>query len=184
MAGQTFQDVLQALDGARTQSGQRLSALFEASAVLLVFLRHAGCAFCREALGDVARERGIIQAAGVRIVLVHMGDSGAIEKLIGKYGLDGVERICDPDRKLYQAFGLKRGRLRQLFGPKVLWRALPEGVLSRHGIGRLTADGFQMPGLFLIDESGIVRRFRHRTAADRPDYAGICAVPLKSRRDL
>src|ERR1035441_2022695 len=76
------------------------------------------------------------EAAGVRIVLVHMVDSDAIEKLIGKYGLDGVDRICDPARKLYRAFGLKRGRLRQLFGPKVLWRALPEGVLSRHGSQR------------------------------------------------
>ena len=151
---------------------------------MLVFLRHAGCTFCREAIGDVARERGVIERSGVRIVLVHMGDSEAIGKLTERYCLGGVDRICDPDRKLYQAFGLKRGRLRQLFGPKVLWRALPEGVLKRHGIGRLTADSFQMPGLFLIDESSIVRRFRYRTAADRPDYAGICAVSLKSRSGL
>jgi peroxiredoxin len=184
MAQPQLQDIVQALDGARTQSGQTLAALSEASPVLLVFLRHAGCTFCREAIGDVARERGVIEAAGVRIVLVHMGDSEAIGKLTERYGLGGVDRICDPDRKLYRAFGLKRGRLRQLFGPKVLWRALPEGVLSRHGIGHLTADSSQMPGLFLIDESGIVRRFRHRTAADRPDYAGICAVPLKSRGGL
>src|SRR5208283_1963466 len=161
MAQTQLQDIVQALEGARTQSGQTLAALSEASPVLLVFLRHAGCTFCREAIGDVARERGVIEAAGVRIVLIHMGDSEAVEKLIGRYGLGGVDRICDPDRKLYQAFGLKRGRLRQLFGPKVLWRTLSEGVLSRHGIGRLTADGFQMPGLFLIDESGIVWCFRH-----------------------
>lgn len=179
MAQRQFQDIVQALEGARTQSGQTLSALSEASPVLLVFLRHAGCTFCREAIGDVARDRGVIEAAGVRIVLVHMGDSQAIDKLIAKCGLRGVDRICDPDRKLYRAFGLKRGRLWQLFGPKVLWRALPEGVMWRHGIGRLTADSFQMPGLFLLEESGIVRRFRHRTAADRPDYAGICAVPMK-----
>ncbi len=184
MAEQQFQDIVQALDGARTQSGQRLAALYESTQLLLVFLRHAGCTFCREALGDVARDRNVIEAAGVRIVLVHMGDSGAIEKLVAKYGLAGMDRICDPQRKLYQAFGLKRGRLQQLFGPKVLWRALPEGVLSRHGIGRITADSFQMPGLFLIDGSGILRRFRHRTAADRPDYAGICAVPVKSRGGL
>ena len=184
MAQPQLQDVLQALEGARTESGQTLAALSEASPVLLVFLRHAGCTFCREAIGDLARERDVIEAAGVRIVLVHMGDSEAIEKLTKRYGLGAVDRICDPDRKLYQAFGLKRGRLRQLFGPKVIWRALPGGVVSRHGIGRLAADSFQMPGLFLIDESGIVRRFRHRTAADRPDYAGICAVPLKSRRSL
>ncbi|MCX6930975.1 MAG: redoxin domain-containing protein, partial [Verrucomicrobia bacterium] len=93
MAGQQLQDILQALDGARTQSGQTLAALSEASPVLLVFLRHAGCTFCREAIGDVARERGVIEAAGVRIVLVHMRDSDAIEKLIGKYDLDGVDRI-------------------------------------------------------------------------------------------
>jgi peroxiredoxin len=183
MAGQPFQNIVQALDDARTQSGQRLAALYGASPVLLLFLRHAGCAFCREALGDVARDRDAIEAAGVRIVLVHMGDSGAIGKLISKHGLGGVDRICDPERKLYQAFGLKRGRLRQLFGPKVLWRAFPEGALWRHGIGRLAADSFQMPGLFLIDESGILRRFRHRTAADRPDYAGICMVPVQSRGD-
>ena len=181
MAQPQLQDVLQALEGARTQSGQTLAALSETSPVLLVFLRHAGCTFCREAIGDVARERGVIEAAGVRIVLVHMVDSEAIEKLVGKYGLDGVDRICDPDRILYQAFGLKRGSLRQLVGPKVFWRALSEGVLLRHGIGRLTADSSQMPGLFLIHESGIVRHFRHRTAADRPDYAGVCAGTLNSR---
>jgi peroxiredoxin len=175
MAEQQLQDILQALEGARTQAGQALTGLSEASPVLLVFLRHAGCTFCREAIADVARQRSVIEAAGVRIVLVHMADSAAIDRLIGKYGLEGVDCICDPDRKLYQAFGLKRGRLWQLFGPKVLWRALPEGVLARHGIGRLTADSFQMPGLFLINASGILRRFRHRTAADRPDYAGVCA---------
>jgi len=184
MAPNPIQDIVEALEAAHTQSGERLAALTEASPVLLVFLRHAGCTFCREALGDVARERNLIEASGVRIVLVHMGDSDAISKLIAKYRLEGVARICDPERKLYQAFGLKRGGLRQLFGPKVLWRALPAGALSRHGIGRMTADSFQMPGLFLIDQSGIVRRFRHRTAADRPDYAGICALPVKSRGAL
>jgi peroxiredoxin len=175
MAGQKLQEIVRALDGARTDSGMGLAALSQASQVLLVFLRHAGCTFCREALGDVARERAGIEAAGVRIVLVHMGDSDAVEKLIRRYGLTGVDRICDPERKLYRAFGLQRGKLWQLFGPTVLWRALPAGALARHGIGRLTADGFQMPGIFLLDETGIVRRFRHRTAADRPDYAAICA---------
>ena len=79
MAQPQLQDILQALDGARTQSGQTLTSLSEASPVLLLFLRHAGCTFCREAIGDVARDRDVIEAAGVRIVLVHMVDSDAIE---------------------------------------------------------------------------------------------------------
>jgi len=184
MAGNEFYSLVQSLEGAMTQNGERLVALCEASSVLLVFLRHAGCTFCREALADIARARGAIEGRGARIVLVHLGDSQAIGRLLDKHGLSGLDRICDRDRNLYRAFGLKRGKLGQLFGPKVVWRALGEGVLSRHGIGPLSADSFQMPGLFLIDGAHIVRRYRHRTAADRPDYVGVCAVPVESGASL
>ena len=180
MAASHLQNLVQTLEGAVTQCGERLVELSEASPLLLVFLRHAGCTFCREALADIAAARAVIEGGGARIVLVHMGDSQAIEELVGKYGLSGVARICDPEQKLYSAFGLKRGKLRQLFGPKVFWRAFYGGALSRHGIGHLSADSFQMPGLFLIDHANIVRRYRHRSAADRPDYAGICALPATS----
>ena len=167
------------LESAFTQSGENLVRLSQSAPVLLVFLRHAGCTFCREALGDLAGARPAIEASGVRIVLVHMGDSDAISRLVEKNGLAGVDRICDREQNLYRAFGLKRGRLLQLFGPKVLWRGLRAGLLARHGIGRVSADSAQMPGLFLLDKAAIVRRYRHRSAGDRPDYAAICAVPAE-----
>jgi peroxiredoxin len=180
MAGRRLQEIVQALEGARTHSGETLSALSETSPVLLVFLRHAGCPFCREALGDVSRARRAIEAAGARVILVHMGDSQAIDDLLRRYGLAALDRICDCERRLYAAFGLRRATLGQLFGPKVLWRAFQAGVLSRHGMGRISADSSQLPGLFLIHKSAIVRRFRHRTAADRPDYQAIGAAPAES----
>ena len=180
MGGQRLQDLVQTLEGAVTQSGESLVSLSEASPLLLVFLRHAGCTFCREALGDIARARPAIERTGARIVLVHMGDSGAIAKLIEKNGLVDVDSICDPQQKLYKAFGLRRGRLLQLFGPKVLWRGLLAGVVRGHGIGSPAADSRQMPGLFLLNKGAIVRRFRHRSASDRPDYAGICELPAES----
>jgi hypothetical protein len=92
-----------------------------------------------------------------------------------KHGLAGVDRICDREQKLYAAFGLKRGKLWQLINLKVFLRGFQAAIFGRHGIGHFSADSFQMPGLFLIDATGIVGRFRHRTAADRPDYAAICA---------
>jgi hypothetical protein len=34
-----------------------------------------------------------------------------------------------------------------------------------------------MPGVFLIRDGRVVRRFLHATAADRPDYAELCRIP-------
>ncbi|MCU1330969.1 MAG: alkyl hydroperoxide reductase/Thiol specific antioxidant/Mal allergen [Bryobacterales bacterium] len=173
MPAEDLQEIVQALETVCTRSGSLLLELCASSPVLLVFLRHAGCTFCREALSDLGRERHKIEAAGTHIVLVHMGDSEAITSLLIKHGLDNIERIRDDQQRLYRAFGLRRGTLAQLFGPRVLWRAFAEGALLRHGLGFQKADGFQMPGVFLIDPQGIVHRFRHRSAADRPDYTGM-----------
>jgi hypothetical protein len=163
------------LDRSRTQSGKTIIDLSSDARVLLIFLRHAGCSFCREALSDVARTRRNIERSGTRIVLVHMGDTEAFEAMLLKYDLPHVDHICDPDQQLYKAFGVRRGSVTQLFGPKVLWRGISEGVLLRHGLGSPLADPAQMPALFLISQSEIVRRFRHRSAADRPDYLAFCA---------
>jgi peroxiredoxin len=158
------------VDSSLTQSGERVVELSVASPVLLVFLRHPGCAFCREALKDIAGSRRAIEQSGVRIVLVHLGDTAAFQSLLIKYGLAQLDRISDPNQELYRAFGLKRATFRQLFGLKVLWRAFLGGVLIQCGVAFISHGFSQMPALFLIDDSKIVRRFRHRTVADRPDY--------------
>ncbi len=105
----------------------------------------------------------------------------AVEKLIEKYQLCGLDRICDREQRLYGAFGLKRGGFAQLFGPKVLLRGIKAAIWGRHGIGRVSADSFQLPGAFLLGNSSVLRRFRHRSAADRPDYLGLCAVAGECR---
>ena len=157
--------------------GRTLEDLSRDSAVLVLFLRHAGCTFCREALADIARQRADIENAGTRIVLVHMSTDGAARAFAADHRLDDLGRIADPDRRLYRAFGLRRGSFLQLLGPRVWWRGLRAGVLERHGVGAVQGDGFQMPGLFLLRDGRIVAAVRHRTAADRPDYAVVaCAA--------
>jgi len=164
------------LDNITTASGHRLVDLTQQSPVLLVFLRHAGCTFCREAIADIAKIRHEIESQGTRIVLVHMGDRSAMEDLTRKHGLDDLDRICDSEQILYSAFGLRRGTFSQLFGLKVWWRGFVAGVLKGHGIGRPVADSRQMPGVFYLDQGLIARRFRHHSAADRPAYDEICRL--------
>ena len=175
MPAQRLHEIVETLQSVRTHTGQLLAELSSHSPVLLVFLRHAGCTFCREALGDLARARRDIEASGTSAVLVHMGDEQRICDLLERYGLSDVDRICDPEQRLYAAFGLKRGTLLQLLGPRVWWRGLKAGVLDGHGIGRVSADSAQLPGAFLIGPAGIVRSFRHRSAADRPSYRDLAA---------
>jgi len=102
-------------------------------------------------------------------------------KLLAKRGLADLPRICDRNRDLYRAFGLKRGVIFRLFGWTVLRRGLMEGALFDYGFGFPQVDPTQMPGVFLIDDCEIARRFRHRSPADRPDYLElIAAAPAAS----
>ena len=162
------------LEEITAESGRRFVDLALERPSLLLFLRHSGCTFCREALADVAAARAEIEAGGARVVLVHMGDRPELSLLLQKHGLEDLERICDPRQILYSAFGLERGRVSQLFGLKVWWRGFVAGVLKGHGIGKASADTRQMPGVFLIDQGLIANHFRHRSAADRPEYTELC----------
>lgn len=158
------------------QNGQKIDDLSREKPVLVVFLRHFGCTFCREALADLRVQRSRIEAAGVGIALVHMSPDDEAAAFFARYGLDDVARFSDPGRALYRRFELRRGTLGQMFGWAVWRRAARALVADGHGVGMLAGDGFQMPGAFLVLNGKIVREYRHDTAASRPDYCKLAAV--------
>lgn len=152
----------------RTSHGNTLDRMSRQGPVLLVFLRHLGCTFCREALDDLARQKRAIEQTGTSIVLVHMAEEQTGAKCLSEFGLCGLAHISDPAQQLYRGFGLKRGTLSQLFGPRVVLRGL--GLLPKYGVGRTLGDKFQMPGVFLLCHGEVVRSYRHKSVADRPAY--------------
>lgn len=164
-----------ALSRARTQTGKTVTELSHENPVLLVFLRHAGCTFCRETLSDLARDRAEIESRGFRIALVHMGTPESFAAFAVFYGLDAVPAVSDPARVLYRALGLRRGSLGQLLGLGV-WLRGTKAFFGGHGIGALQGDGTQMPGVFLIRNGKVEKRYLHRSAADRPDYPELCVL--------
>lgn len=168
-----------AIETYRTQRGVSLSDLSRDTPVLVVFLRHTGCTFCREALSDVWRSLTKIEAQGARVCLVHMDTDDHAADVFSKYYLYDIDRISDPDRRLYRAFGLQRGGLRQLFGFRVWRRGFDAMFRGGHGVGALVRDGFQMPGAFLLQDGEIVRSFVHQTAGDRPDYAALAQCEVR-----
>jgi len=177
----TFPTVMQEF---RDQSGTTLWDLTHAQPRLLVFLRHSGCTFCREALSDLQKRRAEIETHGAGLAFVHMMDDADAAPFFAAYGLADVPRFSDHNRALYGAFRLKRGSIAQLLGPKVWLRGMQASIIKGHGIGRPIGDPFQMPGAFLIEGGNIVKAYRHATAADQPDYVQLaagCTIPTPKR---
>src|ERR1700761_4693107 len=85
----------------RTESGRTLLELLDSSPVLLIFLRHFGCSFCRQTLDDVSKIRDLIEAKGVRPVFVHLGTPERAKPYFDYYHLSDVERVSDPEASLY-----------------------------------------------------------------------------------
>ncbi len=157
-------------------SGATLGELSDERPVMLVFLRHMGCTFCREALADVSAQRKKIEAAGTVICLVHMTDAKGARELFAKYALEDCVSIADPDRELYGAFNLRSGSFLQLLGWRSWIRGVSAGIWRRHGVGLLAGDGRQMPGAFVVKNRQVIAGFVHETAADRPDYCELARV--------
>jgi len=170
-------EVARTLASIDTESGANLLALAEASPVLLIFLRHFGCSFCRQAISDVADLRGELDRRGVRPVFVHLGTPERAKPFFDYYGIGDVERVSDPDAAVYRhpVFQLSRiNPLLTLFQPAV-WMGWLKGALFKHGIGAIKEDGHQMQGIFFLKGAKIVRRFRYKTIADEPDYLKLVA---------
>jgi peroxiredoxin len=171
------EETAQLLASIHTESGANLLELAQASPVLLIFLRHFGCAFCRQAISDVADLHDELNRRGVRPVFVHLGTPERAKPFFDYYGIGNVERISDPEAKIYQDPVFQLSRINPwltLIQPKV-WIGWFKGAIFRHGIGKIKEDGHQMPGLFFLKDAKIVRQFRYRNIADEPNYLKLIA---------
>jgi peroxiredoxin len=157
----------------KTESGKSLLSVIDQGPVMLVFLRHFGCASCRETMADMAKAQAELRRRGVQPVFVHMGTPERARPFFDKFGLADVERVSDPKAEIYQApvFHLLKSTVVPEFfsGSQIL--AYTKRALWRYGAGTPgKEDATQLPGVFFIKERRITKAFRHRGVADRPDY--------------
>ncbi len=146
---------------------------------LLVFLRHFGCCFCREMVKDIRIASEAADGPGgerryPKVVFVHMASPEQGGEFFGSYW-PASPAISDPDKRLYDAFGLGRGSFGQMFKPAV-WACGVRALRKGHGVGRPVGDPWEMPGLFLLEPDGSIvwsHDFRH--AGDHPDFHAIAS---------
>ena len=108
------------------------------------------------------------------VVLVHSASPEEGEAFFAKRW-PGALALSDPQKHLYAAFGLQRGRLGQFAGPRAVWAAL-KGLVGGHGVGKPQGDPLMMSGRFLIHERSIVWRDLHDHAGAGTDDRGMLEV--------
>ena len=153
-----------------TTDGRNLGEMHEENPLMLVFLRHFGCPFCKESLLQLAEHRRQLEAEGIGIVLVYMVDDKTAEAYLTEYGLNDVAQVSDPEEIFYKSFRLKRGSFLQLFGLKVWVRWVELAFRKKLFNTKPAGDVAQMPGIFLLQEGKVVKEFVHKSVADSPDY--------------
>jgi peroxiredoxin len=170
-------EVAAVLETYHTESGRTLLGLVDESPVLLVFLRHFGCSFCRQTLDDVSQIRDQIEERGVRPVFVHLGTPARAKPYFDYYHLSDIERVSDPEASLYASsvFQVPRKNVFSQFLVPEVWKGWLLGAVGKHGIGMIKEDADQMPAVFYLRDRAIVRAYRYKTIADRPDYLKLIA---------
>ncbi len=170
-------EVSELLDFYETNKRESLRDMSNKQPVMLIFLRHFGCTFCKETLWFINKLRPEIEAKGTKIILVHMHDEAKAIEELKKHNLQDLDTVSDPESMLYKGFQLKRGTLSQVLGLKVwmrgiyLWITRGAFISSPDGV-----DTFQMPGIFLVHNSEIIKKYIHLTAADIPPYLDLASA--------
>jgi hypothetical protein len=158
------------VNGVNLMPGTLRDQLGEAP-VLLVFLRHFGCPFCKE---TIARLRDAVQrVAGFPPVLFFYQGSPTEGRAFMRRYWPEARAIADPDAVFYEGLGIGRASVLQMFHPAVvpaLLRAGAAGHLAGEGGG---GDTRRMPGLFVARGGEISWSHRARHQADHPDFERI-----------
>ena len=153
----------------QTAGGQaRLDERWRDGPLVVSFMRHFGCTFCREHLEHLRGRYAEITAAGGDVVAVF------------QYGAEATENFCagrslpfacvgDPLREAYAELDIRRGRGRELYGWGVIRRVVP-GVRTAGGTrGPEGGDIAQLPGTFVVGRDGrVVLAHYSSNAADNP----------------
>ena len=146
--------------------------------LVVMFMRHFGCAFCREHLIRMGKALGDFEAAGAQVVAVFQYSAEATRDFCASRKVP-FDCLGDPNREAYAQVEVGRGRRDQVLGRKIAGSYL-KTVLRSRVIGSAKApveEMLQLPGTFVVGSDGRVR-FAHYavSSADNPPVADVLAA--------
>lgn len=138
--------------------------------VLLVFLRHFGCIFCRELVRDI-RKISEATPSFPRTVFFHQGNPIEGAEFFEKYW-PTASSISDEERYFYSVFEIENATPFQLLSPAVIACGI-RATLKGNMVGKTVGDVWVMPGMFLIKDRDIIWQHDFSHQGDHPDLEDI-----------
>ena len=153
-----------------------LSSLWADRPLLVLFWRHFGCSCGMDRAARLRTELPDYRAGGGDVVIVGQGEPARAARYRERQGID-VPILSDPDRSVYQAYGLLQGSTAQILfdAPDPFLRCDFDAGLglaaSRHATDRaLVDDPWQLPGEFVVGTDGVIAYVhRYGWCEDYPD---------------
>ena len=130
-----------------------LASLWDNGPVLLSFLRHFGCIFCRERLCQLEKAQAEFRAAGLPIVALALGEPRHAKRY-GPLLAPSITCLAAPTDAAYTAYGISHG-----VGPTSMPNVLRAGLraaLAGNMQGRATGDQFFLGATLVIEQGGRV----------------------------
>lgn len=135
---------------------------------------------------QLQQHQGDVESLGVSVVVVTF-ESPAIAGNYARQTGFPWPILLDESRKLYRAYGMRRGGWWAVLGPSSWWGYL-KLLLRGRKLRRPTDDIYQLGGDVLIDPPGTVRlHYVSRIPIDRPsvesllDVVRSCPAPIAAR---
>jgi peroxiredoxin len=159
----------------------KLSPLWPHGPVLLVFLRHFGCVFCREWLARLQARYSELAQAGLLVIAVGLGQPADALRTGRRHAPD-LTVLAAPDSTPYAAYGIVRAGMGQLLSPRT-FKAGARAAVAGHTQGRATGDQQMLGGAFVIDRLGVVRLAHYDSfPGDLPDLERLIALAKRLTR--
>jgi peroxiredoxin len=143
----------------QTTDGQSvlLAQFWQREPVVLFFVRHVGCVFCREQVRSLAQRYADIRAHGAEVIAIIPTDPINAGRFARSMRLP-YPVLCDTPRRAFAAFGLYETTIGQLAQPDVVLRTARQ--LARGNIpvvNPFSSSLTQLGGIFIIGSDGVVR---------------------------
>lgn len=163
---------------------RRLSALWAASPVLLMFWRHFGCGCGVMRAERLRAEWAEYLAHGIRPVIVGQGEPARAAAYKAEHELEATV-LCDPGHDLFRAYGIGHWEFQQIMlsDPPQAYLDDPVGwgaaiQAQRRETGRpLVDDPWRATAEFVIGTDGVIRYVHaYQHCYDPPDPSDLIAA--------